>query len=80
MNATLMLDASNNRFEFVAPDFFLRFAVSYLITKIEQVLENDSGYFILLCDGEEIELYLPDVLSKMGLKWDFSKYETEVLL
>ena len=78
MVATLKLDSRNNRLEFHAPDFFLRFAVMDRIQSIDRILKYENGYFSLLCDGVEVELYLPDVLTKMQLEWDFSKYIVEV--
>ena len=79
VKATLTLDSDNCRFIFTAPDFFLRFAVAPTITNIEQVIENDKGYFSFICTGKEVDFYLPDILNKMRLNWDFSKYEVEVI-
>ena len=79
MKATFRLDAINNQMEFSAPDFFLRFAISHTIQSIDKVLEVGGALISYECNGEEDCIYLPDVLVKMGMEWDFTKYEIEVL-
>ena len=80
MKATLRLDPVNHRFVFESEDFFLRFAISHLIQKIDEVMIVEGDFISFMTDGYEEHLCLQDVLTKMGLTWDFSKYDLEVLL
>ena len=81
MRAILRLIPEEERIEFVADDFQLRFKVSHLLKRIEKVLEQENdGYFSLLFnDGLEEDIFLPDTLRYLRLDKDFSKYEIEVL-
>jgi len=80
MRASLRLDAENNRMEFRAEDFFLRFSVSHLLRSIERVLEVDGGFVVFVSNGEEEHLELSDLTNYLQLDWDFDKYDLEVVI
>jgi len=77
--ATLKL-TTDSRFVFQAEDFYLEFTVAPVLKSIDKVLEVDGGFFALLANIGEKHIYLPDLTKKIKLEWNFSKYETEVLL
>ncbi|MCL2015132.1 MAG: hypothetical protein FWG68_02665 [Defluviitaleaceae bacterium] len=79
MKATFSLDKENSRFIFEAEDFYLRFAIAPTIKSIDKLLSNDNGVLEIVCDGEEMFVELPFLTERLGIDWDFSKYEIEVI-
>jgi len=79
MKATLKLDPANSRMEFTAEDFFLRFSVTNLLQRIDEVLEVDNGFVAFMANGEEEHIELSDLTAYLKLDWDFSGYDLEVL-
>jgi len=81
MKAILRLIPEDEKMEFIAEDFQLRFKVSHLLKKIVRVIEQErDGYFSLLFnDHMQEDIFLPDTMQYIRVEKDFSKYEIEVL-